>query len=141
MRPPTLGASKGKPTAITRAAAFRALSNVRSQRTRNLLRGVISSGKETPSVDAINTLRRIASARDLAISAQLLLGKQGAFPFSNLGGNNRTLLRPHSLQEVAIQSEIALWWATLMDGRRRLATSLSLCGHLHNCRTVILPTQ
>lgn len=90
------------------ASAFRYLNRVSDLRIRNLLRGIISSPHDGyPSRYAINELRRAASTEDLAVSSELLLGEEGAFPLPNIGGTNQNLLRPHSLNVISPSAELA----------------------------------
>ena len=89
-------------------AAFRTLATVEDQRTRNLLRGAISNPTSNyPSSDAINELRKTASPTDLALSAQILLGRQGAFPLPNVGDDCKALTRSYSLKATSTQAELA----------------------------------
>jgi hypothetical protein len=103
----------------TKAHAFRGLSLVKDLRIRNLLRGTISAhhGKE-PSADAINAIRNAATVQDLALSSRLILGRQGAFPFSNRPDSYQSLLRQNKLNKIPVRSELAFvaghinGWAT-----------------------------
>lgn len=52
-------------------------------------------------------MRRLANPADLTLASEILLGKEGAFPFSNIGGSYRNLLQEHSLNPVPIRSELA----------------------------------
>lgn len=107
-KPRAFGAGKTKSLGATRAATYREISKIRGQRTRNLVRGALSEDRaSTPPVAVMNALRRTASPSDLARCVQIMLGRQRAFEFSNLGRDYRSLLLPHSLEEVAIESEIA----------------------------------
>ncbi|MCC8936914.1 hypothetical protein H8A99_10570 [Bradyrhizobium sp. Arg68] len=104
-RPFNSSKAKGRRSITT---AFRTLSTVEDQRTRNLLRGAISSPRsDSPPSDAINELRKTASPTDLALSAQILLGRQGAFPLPNIGDDCRALTRFYSLKPTSIQAELA----------------------------------
>jgi hypothetical protein len=89
-------------------AAFQQLQKIKDQKTRNLLRGIIT-GARAPQVSAtyVNGFRKRADLDDLVIGIELLLGKNGAFPFSNLGSTYESLLRPHSLAPLPAEVEAA----------------------------------
>lgn len=93
---------------VVKTTALRAIKGIVDQRSRNLVRGAIAGSKETtPSPHSINSIRKAATPADIALGVKILLGKDGAFPFSNIGGTYRNLLKQHSLKGVPPRSEVA----------------------------------
>jgi hypothetical protein len=115
---------------ITRTSAFRAIKGIEEQRSRNLVRGAIAgSSAITPSSDSINSIRKAANPADIALGIKILLGKDGAFPFPNIGGTYRNLLQKHSLKSVAPRSEVAFVAGHVNGWKDEARTILTAMAH------------
>jgi hypothetical protein len=87
---------------------YRAIRRINNEESRNLVRGVVSR-EVGPNITAssMNILRKESNIDDLSLIVEVLLGKKGVFPFSNLGVTYREILRFHNLSEIPANQEIA----------------------------------
>ena len=93
---------------LSRARVFQRLRALKAEDCRNLVRGILASNaKREATAENINAVRRVAVGDDLALAATLLLGKDGAYPFSNTRRTNRDLLSEHSLSAISAEGELA----------------------------------
>lgn len=94
-----------KKSAGSQASAFQQIKDIADEQTRNLVRGIISGSLDSVAPEAMNGLRRRSHGRDLAKATQILIGERGAFPFPNIRGTYRNLLRPHGLCTIPAEQE------------------------------------
>lgn len=115
--------------ARSKLSAFQRLPKIKDQKTRNLLRGILAGTSDLEvSASAINNLRRKSDLADLALGTELLLGKNGAFPFSNLGSTYRSLLRWHSLVGMPFEVEAAFIAGHLNGWKEEACNIISAMG-------------
>ncbi|MEP9371299.1 hypothetical protein [Mesorhizobium sp. KR1-2] len=82
------------------------IGEVKCSETRNALRGIVSRRKQKLDASEINLIRAQASTGDLALAIEILLGKRGSMPFSNLNGKYRNLLARHGLDPISPPREV-----------------------------------
>lgn len=94
--------------ASKRMQAYRQLRRISAPEIRNLIRGIVATPSDgIPDPNAMNSIRLRASEDDLATSAQLILGSEGLYPLSNIGGTYRNLVNGHSLAPISARAEAA----------------------------------
>ncbi|MER8930701.1 hypothetical protein [Mesorhizobium sp. M0859] len=107
-KPPML-----KARARNGAHVFQALQRIADVTSRNVVRGIISRNDDAQaSLPNVNLLRKNVPTEALASATDVLMGKQGAYPFTNVGHTYRSQLRLHNLEAISSQREIAF-----MSGR------------------------
>jgi len=93
---------------LTFAHAFSELSRIQDIDSRNFIRGVLSlKDTTTLSLTWVNRLREAVDPADLPIATRMLLGKDGAFPFLNIGLSYQSLGSTHGMSEVSAIRDVA----------------------------------
>lgn len=90
-----------------RRGVYKSLRNINDQHTRNVVRGVLAKDSYSDaSSSGVNLVRKAAHPNDLALATELMLGRDGAFPFKNSKGTQRSLLMTHSLAPIDTEAEL-----------------------------------
>lgn len=119
-----------------RRGVYKALREIKDQTTRNVLRGVLSTNiARSASSKGINLVRKNAHKADLALAVELLIGRYGAFPFSNAGGTYRNLLITHTLEPIGTEEEITFLVGHLNGWKDK---TLGILGALSTLRPLAL---
>jgi len=126
-----------KRKAASQPTVFYGLQSIRDADTRNLVRGALANASPTnPSKAAIDAIRKHADLDDLAAATAVVIGKTGAFPFSNTKRMYRDLLWGHDLDAVEPIREISFIAGHLNGWRDETLEVLGALGTLAPLPTV-----